>query len=286
MTTNKTELKQSGPWEKASFGVSLFFLFIFAFLFLFPLYWMVKAAFQPSSMAIQMPPEFLPVKLTLSNFAKLFGKTPAFRWLLNSVIVAGMSTALTVIFSSFAGYAFGKKNFVGKNILFWMLMTAMMVPKQVTLVPLYVMMNQYHLYNTYAGQYLPMVAWPFGLFLMRQYMQTLPDECLQSARIDGAGEWTVFWRIVMPLSKPAVATTAILTFVNTWNDYMWQLVIVKDTIMATLPVGISKFAYSEMSVDYGLLMAGAAFGALPMILLFAFFQKYFVKGITMGAVKG
>jgi len=280
------ELKRSSVSEKLSFVISMVFLFLLAFFFLFPLYWMLKGALQPSFMAIQLPPSFLPIKMTFSNFQKLFTKTPAIRWFLNSVIVSGSSTLLTVIFSSLAGYAFGKKTFWGKNFLFWILLTAMMVPKQVMLIPLYVLMNNYHLYNTYPGQFLPMVAWPFGLFMMKQYMQTLPNDFLQSAKIDGANEWLLFWKIVVPLSKPVIATTAILTFVNTWNDYMWQLVIVKDINMATLPVGIAKFAYSEMSVDYGLLMAGATFGAIPMIAIFILFQKYFVKGITMGSIKG
>ncbi len=286
MLTSTNEYRQGGFLNRAGFTVSFILLLLLAFLFLFPLYWMAKAAFQPSFFAIQTPPVFLPVKLTLKNFDKLFNQTPALRWFLNSLIVASSSTVLTVFFSSLAGYAFGKKKFAGKNFLFWMLLTAMMVPKQVMLIPLYILMNKYSLYNTYPGQFLPMVAWPFGLFLMKQYMQGLPDDIIQSAKIDGAGEWTVFSRIILPISVPAIATIGILTFVNTWNDYMWQLVMVKDLAMATLPVGISKVSSTEMSVDYGLLMAGASFGAMPMIAIFAFFQKYFVKGITMGAVKG
>ena len=286
MLTSTNEFRQSGALGKTGFAFSVLFLFLLAFLFLFPLYWMVKAALQPSFYAIQIPPVFLPVRLTLKNFNKLFVQSPALRWFLNSVIVSGSATVFTVAFSSMAGYAFGKKKFYGKNFLFWMLLTAMMVPKQVMLIPLYILMNRYSLYNTYPGQFLPMVAWPFGLFLVKQYMQGLPDDLIQSAKIDGAGEWTIFSRIILPISTPVIATIAILTFVNTWNDYMWQLVIVKDLVMATLPVGIAKFAHSEMTVDYGLLMAGATFGAAPMIAIFAFFQKYFVQGITMGSVKG
>ena len=162
----------------------------------------------------------------------------------------------------------------------------MMVPKQVMMVPLYILMNKYGLYNTYPGQILPMVAWPFGLFMMKQFIQGIPDDIVQSARIDGANEWVIFSRIIIPMSLPAVATVSILSFVNTWNDYMWQLVIVKDLVMSTLPVGIAKVSRTELNVDYGLLMAGAAFSAVPMLIIFLFFQKYFVKGISMGAVKG
>jgi multiple sugar transport system permease protein len=284
--TSTNEIKQSGTYDKVGFAFAFFALSVLAFIFLFPLYWMLKAAIQPSFYAIQIPPEFIPTKFTINNFRKLFVKTPALRWFLNSVVVSGASTVLTVFFASLAGYAFAKKKFVGKEVIFWILLTAMMVPKQVMMVPLYILMNNYGLYNTYAGQFLPMVAWPFGLFMMKQFMQGIPNDIIQSAKIDGANEWMIFARIIIPMSLPAVATVGILSFVNTWNDYMWQLVIVKDLVMSTLPVGIAKVSRTELEVDYGLLMAGATFGAVPMFLIFIFFQKYFVKGITMGAVKG
>lgn len=161
-----------------------------------------------------------------------------------------------------------------------------MVPKQVTLVPLYIMMNQYGLYNTYPGMFLPMVAWPFGLFLFRQFMQSIPSDIIESARIDGAHEFTTYLRIIVPMSRPAFATVGIMYFIQTWNDYMWQLVIVKDLFMSTLPVGIAKVSRTQFEVDYGLLMAGTAFGSILVAIAFFAFQKHFVRGLTMGAVKG
>jgi len=286
MLTSTNELKQSGGFDRIKFTLGFILISVLAFIFLFPIYWMIKCAIQPSYYAIQIPPEFIPTKFTLLNFKKLFTKTYALRWFLNSVIVAGASTVLTVFFSSLSGYAFAKKQFVGKEVIFWILLTAMMVPKQVTMVPLYILMNSYGLYNTYHGQYLPIVAWPFGLFMMKQFMQGIPNDIIHSAKIDGANEWQIFSRVIIPMSLPAIATVGIFSFVNTWNDYMWQLVIVKDLIMSTLPVGIAKVSRTEMDIDYGLLMAGATFSAMPMLLLFVFFQKYFVKGITMGAIKG
>ncbi len=286
MLTQTNELRQYTLVEKVWFYFSLGLLFVLAFIFLFPLYWMFLGAFEPSSLAIKMPPNFLPVHLTLHNFEKLFTSTKALRWFINSIIVAGSSTVLTLIFASMAGYAFGKKKFPGRELIFWVLITAMMVPKQVMMIPLYILMNKYHLYNTYPGMFLPMVAWPFGLFLMKQFMQSIPEDLLLSAKIDGAGEWKIFISIVLPLSIPAFGTVGILYFINTWNDYMWQLVITKDIIMSTLPVGIAKVARNEFIVDYGRLMSGAAFGAVPMIAIFLFFQKYFISGITMGALKG
>lgn len=272
--------------EKISYHVGLVFLFLLALFFLFPIYWMFKGAFQPSAVALQLPPTLAPTNLTFENFGRLVEQTPIFRWLANSVIVAGSATALTVVFGSLAGYAFAKRRFPGREVIFWILLTAMMVPKQVMLIPLYILMNDYGLYNTHPGMFLPQVAWPFGLFLMRQFMQRIPDGLIESAKMDGANELRVFWSIVLPLSVPAFGTVGILYFVRTWNDYMWQLVMTKDTIMSTLPVGIATVSRTEFTLDYGLMMAGAAFGAVPMILIFLFFQKYFVKGLTVGAIKG
>jgi len=286
MLTVTNELKQGSVREKISFGVVLFLVFLLSLVFIFPFYWMLKGAFQPSSMAMEVPPHFFPVKLTLDNFVKLFTKTQAMRWFLNTFIVAGSACVLTILIGSMGGYAFAKKKFPGREPIFWVLLTAMMLPKQVMLIPLYIMMNKYGLYDTYPGMFLPMVAWPLGLFLFRQFMQGIPDALLDAARIDGAGEFATFRHVILPMCTSALATVGILYFVNTWNDYMWQLIITKSTNMATLSVGISKVTRTESAVDYGLLMAGATFGSFFIGAAFLFFQKYFVRGITMGAVKG
>ena len=272
--------------EQIRYYFVILFTFLLSFIFIFPFYWLFKGAFQPPYMATQMPPSFAPVNLTFNNFFRLFSRFPAFRWFLNSVIVAGCATAFSLIFGSLAGYAFAKRKFPGKEIIFWMLLAAMMLPRQVTLIPLYIIMNNYGLYNTYPGMFLPQIAWPFGLFLMRQFMTSIPDELLQSAKVDGAKELTIFLRIIIPLSIPAFGTVGILYFVRVWNDYLWQLVISKDLIMNTLPVGVAKISQGEFAVDYGLLMSGAAVSAVPMIAIFLFFQKYFVTGLTVGGVKG
>jgi multiple sugar transport system permease protein len=280
------EFAQSTGRERAMYIISLVLMFLLAALFIFPFYWMLKGSLQPSSMAMQVPPAIAPTNLTLNNFYRLFTETNAIRWLVNSIIVAGSSTVLTLFTASFAGYAFAKMRFPGRTAIFWILVAAMMVPKQVTLVPLYIMMNQYGLYNTYPGMFLPMVAWPFGLFLFRQFMQSIPSDIIESARIDGAHEFTTYLRIIVPMSRPAFATVGIMYFIQTWNDYMWQLVIVKDLFMSTLPVGIAKVSRTQFEVDYGLLMAGTAFGSILVAIAFFAFQKHFVRGLTMGAVKG
>lgn len=286
MMFDTNEYSQSTRVERAKYRFTLSFLFILAFAFIFPFYWMIKGGLQPTSMAIQIPPAIAPVELTLENYKKLFTSTPAFRWLMNSMIVAGSSTVLTLFTASLSGYAFAKKKFPGGNLIFWILVAAMMVPKQVTLVPLYILMNKYGMYNTFPGMFLPMVAWPFGLFLFRQFMQGIPNDILESARIDGARELTTYVRIIVPMSRPAFATVGIMYFINTWNDYMWQLVITKDLIMSTLPVGIAKVSRTQFEVDFGLLMAGATFGSILITIAFLLFQKHFVRGLTMGAVKG
>ena len=272
--------------EQVAFYIGTGLLFLLALLFVFPIYWMFKGAFQPSSMAISIPPSLILENLTLDNFQRLITGTKIVRWFINSILVAGSATALTIVFGSLAGYAFAKRSFPGKELIFWVLLTAMMAPKQVMLIPLYVLMNNYGMYNTHPGMFLPQVAWPFGLFLMRQFMQSIPDSLIESAKMDGANELRVFGSIVMPLSVPALGTVGILYFVQTWNDYMWQLVMARDAVMYTLPVGISVVSRDQFSLDYGLMMAGAAFGAVPMIMVFLFFQRYFVKGLTVGAVKG
>lgn len=272
--------------EQVFYYFTILLIFLLSLLFLFPFYWMFKGALQPSFMANQIPPSFLPVNLTLNNFNRLFSRYPAVRWFSNSTIVSGSATVVTLVFGSLAGYAFAKRNFPGKEIIFWMLLTTMMLPRETMLIPLYILMNRYGLYNTYAGMALPQIAWPFGLFLMRQFMTSIPDELIQSAKIDGANELSIFLRIIVPLSVPAFGTVGILYFVRVWNDYLWQLVITKDLAMNTLPVGVAKISQGEFAIDYGLLMSGAAVSAIPMILIFVFFQQYFVKGLTVGSVKG
>ena len=272
--------------EKIIFYVGLCGLFGAALLFLFPLYWMTKGAIEPTVMAIRLPPTLVPSDITLDNFTRLIQRTAVMRWLVNSVVVAGSATALTLFFGSLAGYAFAKRRFPGRELIFWILLTALMAPRQVMLIPLYILMNAYGLYNTHPGMFLPQVAWPFGLFLMRQFMQSIPNSLIESAKMDGASEFRVYRSIILPLSIPALGSVGILYFVRTWNDYMWQLVITRDRLMWTLPVGVSTVARTELQLDFGLMMAGATFGALPMIAIFLFFQKYFVRGLTVGAVKG
>lgn len=271
--------------------IALAVLTVIALLFLTPLYWMFTGSFKAQISTIKTPPDIFPSPPTLLNWQHLFGvDLPVLRWFANSLIVAGGTTLFVLLISSMTGYSFGKKKFIGSKTLFLLMLATMMLPSQVILIPLYILVRALNLYNTYWGMMLPMIASPFGIFLMKQFMATIPNEIMDAARMDGVSEWGMYWEIILPLSGPALAALAIFTFSNAWNNFMWQLLIASDINMFTLPVGISAMSRTAIGdrsiIDIGLLMAGGSFGALPMIIFFIVFQKYFVKGITLGAVKG
>lgn len=280
---------------------SFVLLVILAVLFTFPLYWIVTGAFKTGAEINAVEPVWFPTQWTLDNFTRLFvnrsaplftffgieGPTvpAAIRWLLNTVFMAVAAMILTCITAAMAGYALAKKRFVGRTILFSLIVCAMALPKQVILVPLVQEMTALDLYNTLWAVIFPSVGWPFGVFLMKQFSEGIPGEILEAARIDGAGEFKTFSTIVMPMVKPGIGALAIFTFINSWNDYFMQLVMLSSNDNATISLGIATLQ-SETTVDMGMLMAGAALAAIPIILVFLLFQKYFTQGITMGAVKG
>jgi len=277
-----------GRWVGRTFWIiALILTLLLALASLLPLYWMIIGSFKIQTNAMAVPPEFWPSNPTLENWQKLlFGRSPTWRWFLNSLVVATLSATLAVLTSGLAGYAFGKKEFPGRNFFFWLIIITMMLPKQISLIPLFILMRRLDWFNTYQGLIVPWIAYPFGIFLFKQYMQSIPNELLDAARIDGAGELRTFFKIVLPLSKPAVGALSIFAFVAAWNDFLWQLILVTKRTMYTLPVGVSKLVSSLSSFNLGLAMAGATFAFIPMLIVFLIFQDYFVKGITLGAVKG
>ncbi|HOO31643.1 MAG TPA: carbohydrate ABC transporter permease [Thermotogota bacterium] len=264
--------------------ISLIILSFLALLAFIPLYWMVVTAFKEPSLTLKFPPEIFPKNPTLQNFESLFQRKEIFRWTLNSVIVAGTVTLTQILFCAMAGYAIAKKKFPGSQIFFWIYISSMMIPKQVTLVPLYIMVANLGMINTYWGLILPSIAAPFGVFLMRQFMLSLPNEILDAARIDGAGEFKTFRKIVLPMSKPALAVLGIFTFVGEWNSFLWPLIVTQTSEMKTLQAGLALIQ-EEVPMEYAYLMAGATYAAIPMVIVFLSFQKYFLRGVTVGAVK-
>ena len=261
---------------------TLIVLIIIALLFLFPFYWIITGSFktQPN----KIPPEWFPKTWTIMHWQKLF-KQPAWTWFFNSVFMSIMSMILVLGASSMAGYVLAKKAFTGRKIIFSILVMAMALPKQGILVPLVRMMNALSLYNTLWAVILGTVGWPFGTFLMKQFSEGIPTELLEAAKIDGSGEVKTFTQIVCPMLKPAFGALAIFTFINTWNDYFLQLVMLTSRNNLSISLGIATLQ-AELSTDYGLIMAGATLGAVPIVTIFIMFQKYFTNGIALGAVKG
>lgn len=302
----KATLESALPWQtparyagsvarnrrRLQLAIAIALLSGVALVYLFPLYWMFSGSLKLQKGFIHIPPEWFPSPPSLGNWRNLFTiRTihPA-RWLGNSIVVAGSTVVLSVSLSALTGYVFAKKQFIGSRSLFFLILATMMLPSQVTMIPLYLLVRKVHLYNTYAGIIIPMIASPFGVFLMRQFMQSVPNDLLDAAKIDGSSEFGVFWRVVVPLAGPALSALSIFTFFNAWNNFMWQLLMASDNTMMTLPVGVAYLSQvpvgDKVLIDQGLLMAGGTFGAIPMIIFFMLFQRYFVQGIMLGAVKG
>jgi len=254
---------------------------------LLPIYWMVKGSFETMGSVMKIPPSFIVRTPTLGNYTKLIFNYPVLRWTLNSVIVTLSVTGISVLVSCLAGYAFAKKEFPGKQALFWALLMTMMVPFYTILIPRFIWVKQLGLYNSYLGMILPLVYSAGGIFLARQYMSTLSSELIDAAKIDGASELQTFLYIIVPICKPLIAVLSIFCFMGNWSNFLWPLIITSSTNMRTLPIGIVMAATlpGEL-VDIGVSMAGATLVALPMFVVFICFQKYFIKGITIGGVKG
>ena len=277
----KSSLSANSMAYKVFVVVILILVTIF---FLFPLYWIVSGSFKNAIEINAREIIWFPREATLDNYMRLFDK-PAFQGLFIIVFISAAAMALTCLTAALAGYALGKKRFYGKKILFTLIICAMALPKQVIVIPLKQEMVFLGLDDNLLAVILPTVGWPFGVFLMKQFAETIPTEILEAARVDGAGELRTFTTVVLPMLKPGVGALAIFTFVNTWNDYFLQLVMLTSEPNWTLPLGIAKLQ-GEMSSDFGLIMAGAALAAIPIVVVFIIFQKYFTQGIAMGAVKG
>lgn len=255
-----------------------------ALLAFIPLYWMVITAITEPSLTMEFPPKLIPTKVVFTNFAELFQRIIIFRWTFNSLLVAGLVTVLQIFFCSLAGYSLAKKKFPGVKIIFLIYIASMMIPAQVTLVPLYILISKFKMINTYFGLVFPGLAAPFGVFLMRQFMLSLPNEIIDAARIDGANEFQIYLKVILPMSKPALAVLGIFTFVKEWNSFLWPLIVTNTSNMKTLQAGLALLQ-EEVPLKYSYLMAGATYSAIPMIIIFLSFQKYFLRGITVGSIK-
>ena len=252
---------------------------------LVPLGWMVAASFMTAGEANSLPPRLLPQHPTLQNYVTMFTRLDLLKHFINSAIVTLLATVLSVLVNSLAGYAFAKLPFPGREKLFKSLAAALVVPAQVGMLPLFLLLRQLGLVNTYAGVLVPYLASIFGIFMIRQYALSVPDDLLDAARVEGANEWAVFRLVALPVIKPILVTLAAFTFLSAWNDFMWPLIILADSDMYTLPVALANLV-GEHVQDTELMMAGSVVTILPALAVFLVFQRTYVHGIMSGGVKG
>lgn len=279
-------LRRTPVEERIYLGIGYVILVIWALVTLFPLYWMVTTAIKPPTFVMALPPEWIPKQVTLENIVEMFSGRPWVRWTGNSLVLAGGVTVCQLLTASMAGYGFSKKEFPGREFIFWLYISSMMIPGFALIIPLYQLAVRFKLTNTYLGVMMPGLASSFGTFLMRQFIRTLPTELIDAARIDGCGEIAVFWRIILPLSLPGLAVLGIFVFVGQWGSFLWPLIVTNDNLKKVLTVAVGTLGTSEMRTNYGAVMAGATYIALPMFIVFFVFSRYFLRGVTIGAIKG
>jgi multiple sugar transport system permease protein len=250
-----------------------------------PFVWMILGSFKTTSELRQVPPTWIPKNPTTANYSELFDRLNFPRYFFNSAVVAVAVTLGNVVFCSMFGYALAKLDFPGKRVLFGLTLATLMIPAFVTFMPLFVLVTNLGLANTHAGLILPFLAGAFGVFLMRQYITSFPDELLDAARVDGAGEYSIFFRIVLPNCGPAIATVAVLTFIANWNSFLWPLVVASTEDKYTLPVALALFSVGQQESNLGLQMAGAVVVVLPLLVLFFAMQRYVIQGIATSGLK-
>lgn len=252
-----------------------------------PFIWMVSTSLKEQSDVFRFPPEFVPRPVELGAYHDLLYLVPMVRYALNSLGVALAITLGQLVFNTLAAYAFAKIPFRGRDMLFIAYLATMMVPSQVTIIPLFILIKELHLVDTYGGLIVPYVCGSaFGIFLIRQYFLTIPRDLEDAARVDGAGHLRILWHVAVPLAKPALATFAVFSFMFFWNDFMWPLIVTNSDSMKTLTVGLASLAQGQYGTDWPLLMAGAAFSIVPILIAFIFAQRYFVQGVALTGLKG
>jgi multiple sugar transport system permease protein len=260
------------------------FLIITGLITLAPFIWMLSASFMHDGHANVYPPRFFPDEFTFEQYEKLFSRLNVARNFFNSLFLSVSVTLISLFFNSMAGFAFAKYRFKGRNKLFNFLLSSMIIPAQVTMLPLFLMLKEMGLINTYMAIIIPGLANIFGIFLIRQYALSIPDSLIEAARMDGAGDFQIYRTVMLPLATPILTTLAIFTFMTTWNDFLWPLIALTDNSMYTLPVALANLML-EYTKDPELMMAGSVVTIIPVLVVFLALQKYYIKGIMMGGVK-
>lgn len=282
---NRITATQGGKASTIARYIVYMILVCTAVTMIFPFVWMVSTALKPDNELYRFPPNLIPNKVMWSNLSRAWSSGPFNRYLFNTVLITIITTIITLLLSSLGGVAFGKYKFRGQNLLFAMILGVMMIPPQVTLIPNYLILRALGGLNTYWGVIIVSVVNPFGIFLVRQYMQSIPDELMDAARIDGCNEWLIFWKILLPLMKPVLGTLAIFSFTDNWNSFMWPLIVMDAQEMYTLQVGLAFFR-GQHQVYPNLIMAVNVVAIIPVLAIFLAFQKYFVQGIQLSGMKG
>jgi len=265
-------------------GVNIALIFI-AVMSLFPLFWMVSVSFMSPGEASSFPPPFLPKDATLGNYVQLFEQTNMARYFLNSLGIATAATILSLMFNVAAGYSFAKLEFKGRDFVFRLLLAALVIPGQVAMIPLFLMLKNLGLVNSWIGVLVPFAASVFGIFLVRQYTLSVPAEMIEAARIEGASEFRIFRSVVLPSLTPILITLGVFTFLAAWNDFLWPLIILTDSDKYTLPIALASLSREHVQ-DVELMMAGAVVTVLPVLLIFIGVQRFYIRGLLVGSVKG
>ena len=277
-TPGRGQRDSAGIWITVALVIGLLIMVV-------PFIWMLLGSFKPTAELRQVPPTWWPVQGTFENFTDLFSRQNFGRYFFNSGVVATAVTLGNLLFCSALGYALAKLEFPGKRILFLLVLGTLMVPAVVTFMPLFIVVSNLGLVNTHAGLILPFLAGAFGVFLMRQFIMGIPDELLDAARVDGAGEYYIFWRIILPLCGAPLATLAILTFLGSWNSFLWPLVAALTEDMYTLPVAVALFSTGQQESNLGIQLAGAVIVVVPVLIVFILLQRYFTQGIATTGIK-
>lgn len=262
---------------------NVLFLFLMG-IFLFPAFWVLLSSLKTQSELFTYPLTFFPERVTIGNYINAFQSGRFVTYIGNSAFVAVVSTFITVMINTMAGYAFSKYHFRGRDLIFYLMIATLMIPLQVIMIPIFLLEKNIGLLNTLWGIIIPPAATPTGVFLARQYMLTIPNSFIESARIDGGGEWFIFQRIILPLAKPIVATIAIFSFMWRWNDFLWPFIVISQQKKYTLQLALSNFV-GQYDVDWSSLLSMTVIAIIPMVIVFLFFQKYFIKGLTAGGAK-
>jgi len=276
--------------QKSKFSMTVFLIYVFlaiaTFTMLVPYYWMLITSVKPQEEIQTYPPRFYVEKPTLKPYRDLLKLIPMFRYILNSLFVCTCVVIFKVFACSLAGYAFAKHKFWGRDIIFMMFLASLMIPWQVNIIPGFILVKSFGWLNSFKGLIIPTLGWgAFGIFLNRQFIYSIPDDLIDAAKIDGCNEFQIYLNVILPLIKPVMATLAIFTFIQQWNNLVWPLVIINSRMMKTVPLALAVLS-SQTSSNFGMLMAGAVMATTPMLIIFLIFQKYIIKGVALTGLKG